>query len=183
MLKNITFCIVLSLGTVAAFDLQRAAGTRIMQPSIHNSNRCIRRPYSFKSTEFGVSVCHDLRSFTRNNPSARQRLRGKELSMQMNPGGSSDPSTSDGSMTYQTAVRNTAIAVAAAIAFAGGIAAFLGVPKATEFITGYIVEESLSVDNLFVFILLFEVSFTLFFQFLFNYLFQIVLCGSALVCV
>jgi tellurite resistance protein TerC len=81
--------------------------------------------------------------------------------MQVDPGSNSDSISSDGTMTYQTAVRNTAIAVGAAMAFAAGIAAVMGLPKAMEFITGYVVEESLSVDNLFVFILLFEVFFSL----------------------
>ena len=45
------------------------------------------------------------------------------------------------------------------IALAGGFAVFVhywfGPPKSLEFVTGYLLEESLSVDNLFVFILLF----------------------------
>lgn len=62
-------------------------------------------------------------------------------------------------LTYSSAVRNTAIAVAAALVFGLGIGAALGPGKAMEFLTGYVVEESLSVDNLFVFIILFEVTF------------------------
>ena len=75
--------------------------------------------------------------------------------MQQEPGSELPPV--DEEVTYKTAVRNTALAVAAACAFGLGLGAVLGVPKATEFFTGYVVEESLSVDNLFVFILLFEV--------------------------
>lgn len=62
----------------------------------------------------------------------------------------------DEAVTYQTAIRNTGLAVSAAVAFGIGVGAVLGVPKAVEFFSGYVVEESLSVDNLFVFILLFE---------------------------
>ena len=47
--------------------------------------------------------------------------------------------------------------MASAVAFGVGVGGVLGLPKALEFFTGYVVEESLSVDNLFVFILLFEV--------------------------
>jgi integral membrane protein, TerC family len=42
-----------------------------------------------------------------------------------------------------------------AVAFNFGVLHFLGRTKAVEFLTGYLIEESLSVDNLFVFILIF----------------------------
>ena len=42
-----------------------------------------------------------------------------------------------------------------AVAFNAGVYFFLGKIKALEFLTGYLIEESLSVDNLFVFILIF----------------------------
>ncbi len=46
--------------------------------------------------------------------------------------------------------------IALALGFAGFIHYWLGVTKSLEFVTGYLIEESLSVDNLFVFILLFR---------------------------
>ncbi|MFA6356934.1 MAG: TerC family protein [Candidatus Omnitrophota bacterium] len=49
-----------------------------------------------------------------------------------------------------------AIWVSAALLFCAGIYFMLGKIKALEFLTGYIIEESLSVDNLFVFIMIFE---------------------------
>ena len=42
-----------------------------------------------------------------------------------------------------------------AVGFNYGVYRFFGLPKALEFLTGYLIEESLSVDNLFVFILIF----------------------------
>jgi len=57
---------------------------------------------------------------------------------------------------YQQAAKSTAITVGAALAFATGIAFFDNVNQAVDFLTGYLVEISLSVDNLFVFILLFN---------------------------
>jgi len=55
--------------------------------------------------------------------------------------------------------RQAVIASAVWVGLAGGFAVFvhqwMGPAKALEFITGYIIEESLSVDNLFVFIVLF----------------------------
>jgi len=46
--------------------------------------------------------------------------------------------------------------VGAALAFGTGIAYFLGPEKAEEYFAGYMLEQSLSVDNLFVFILVFK---------------------------
>jgi tellurite resistance protein TerC len=49
-----------------------------------------------------------------------------------------------------------AVWVSAALIFCAGIYFLLGKTKALEFLTGYVIEESLSVDNLFVFIMIFE---------------------------
>jgi len=50
----------------------------------------------------------------------------------------------------------SAIWIGAAAAFAGGVYHFYGAQKALEFSTGYLIEKSLSVDNLFVFLVLFR---------------------------
>jgi len=70
--------------------------------------------------------------------------------MQQQPSDDLDP------MTYETALRNTGIAVAAAAAFGTGVWLNMGAEAGLSWFTGYILEESLSVDNLFVFILLFQ---------------------------
>lgn len=54
------------------------------------------------------------------------------------------------------ALLSTGFWVALAFLFAGLIHYWMGAGKALEFVTGYVIEESLSVDNLFVFILLFR---------------------------
>ncbi|HPN66942.1 MAG TPA: TerC family protein, partial [Candidatus Omnitrophota bacterium] len=54
------------------------------------------------------------------------------------------------------ALRWVTIWIGAALLFCLGIYFMLGRVKALEFLTGYIIEESLSVDNLFVFIMIFE---------------------------
>jgi len=54
------------------------------------------------------------------------------------------------------AVIRTLLTVTAATLFGVGVAATRGRQSAMEFFAGYLVEQSLSVDNLFVFILLFE---------------------------
>ncbi len=50
----------------------------------------------------------------------------------------------------------TCLWVSLAFSFAGVVWHFYGFEKATEFMTGYLIEESLSVDNLFVFVLVFQ---------------------------
>lgn len=49
-----------------------------------------------------------------------------------------------------------AVWVALALAFAGGLALWAGHRVALTFLTGYVIEESLSVDNIFVMVLIFE---------------------------
>jgi tellurite resistance protein TerC len=58
-------------------------------------------------------------------------------------------------VTMRKALGLTAFWVALAVAFNTWIYAALGQGKALEFLTGYLIEQSLSVDNLFVFLLIF----------------------------
>jgi tellurite resistance protein TerC len=57
---------------------------------------------------------------------------------------------------FREALTWTAVWVGIAAAFNIGVWYFLGKAKALEFLTGYVIEESLSVDNLFVFIMIFS---------------------------
>lgn len=56
---------------------------------------------------------------------------------------------------FREALVWTTVWVAIALLFNGAVWYFLGHDKALEFFTGYVIEESLSVDNLFVFIMIF----------------------------
>jgi len=58
--------------------------------------------------------------------------------------------------SYASDLKRTGLWVAAAAAFAGGLAATKGADAAVEFCSGYILEQCLSVDNLFVFLVLFD---------------------------
>jgi tellurite resistance protein TerC len=49
----------------------------------------------------------------------------------------------------------TAVWVSLALAFAGGLYWYAGSPAALTFLTGYVIEEALSVDNIFVIVLIF----------------------------
>jgi len=57
---------------------------------------------------------------------------------------------------YQQAIGRTLAWVGGAAVFAAGLFALSGPGTAEEFVAGYLVEQSLSVDNLFVFLLLFD---------------------------
>eukprot|EP00429_Kryptoperidinium_foliaceum_P009966 CAMPEP_0176004100 /NCGR_PEP_ID=MMETSP0120_2-20121206/1517_1 /TAXON_ID=160619 /ORGANISM="Kryptoperidinium foliaceum, Strain CCMP 1326" /LENGTH=411 /DNA_ID=CAMNT_0017336767 /DNA_START=264 /DNA_END=1497 /DNA_ORIENTATION=+ len=57
---------------------------------------------------------------------------------------------------YLVAVKRTAVWVAAAVAFGGALSYFDSPTTGEEFFAGYLLEQSLSVDNLLVFLLLFE---------------------------
>jgi len=57
---------------------------------------------------------------------------------------------------HSTAVAATVLWVAAALGFAGFILHALGGASAVQYLAGYAIEESLSIDNLFVFLLLFR---------------------------
>ena len=65
------------------------------------------------------------------------------------------PLRSDASV-HRTALVSTVLWVAAALAFSGFIYATLGPHSTTEYLAGYAIEESLSIDNLFIFLLLFR---------------------------
>ena len=57
---------------------------------------------------------------------------------------------------FREALSSTLVWVGLAFAFNACVWYFLGKLKALEFLTGYLIEESLSVDNLFVFIMIFS---------------------------
>ena len=57
---------------------------------------------------------------------------------------------------FKEALAWTIVWVVLAAGFAAGVWVFLGQERAINFITGYIIEESLSVDNIFVFVLIFS---------------------------
>ncbi|KAM7526264.1 hypothetical protein LguiA_016166 [Lonicera macranthoides] len=61
-----------------------------------------------------------------------------------------------GPTNYTSSVRNVALCVCTAVAFGVGLGFKDGVAKASEFFAGYLLEQSLSVDNLFVFVLIFK---------------------------
>ncbi|XP_038883780.1 thylakoid membrane protein TERC, chloroplastic isoform X1 [Benincasa hispida] len=69
---------------------------------------------------------------------------------------SSVPGTIEGLESKVSSLRNVALCVATAVAFGIGVGLKDGPGKASEFFAGYLLEQSLSVDNLFVFVLIFK---------------------------
>jgi tellurite resistance protein TerC len=61
----------------------------------------------------------------------------------------------EGEISMREAAVRSIIWVALSLAFCGFIHATMGAAKSVEFITGYVIEYSLSADNLFVFVLIF----------------------------
>jgi tellurite resistance protein TerC len=59
-------------------------------------------------------------------------------------------------ISFREAIAWTSVWVALALAFNAGIYLEMGKDKALEFLAGYLIEQSLSVDNLFVFIMIFS---------------------------
>jgi tellurite resistance protein TerC len=59
-------------------------------------------------------------------------------------------------VTFKESIAWTVVWVALALLFNGGVWYYYGQQKALEFFTGYLIEKSLSVDNVFVFALLFS---------------------------
>lgn len=59
-------------------------------------------------------------------------------------------------VSYREATVWSAVWISLALLFAGGVFYYLGTSKGLEFVTGYVIELSLSVDNLFVFLLIFS---------------------------
>ena len=59
-------------------------------------------------------------------------------------------------ISFREAVSWSALWIALAVGFAGLVAHYRGEEATLQFLTGYLIEESLSVDNLFVFLMLFS---------------------------
>ncbi|KAM0903638.1 hypothetical protein ACQ4PT_018526 [Festuca glaucescens] len=70
--------------------------------------------------------------------------------------GSLKPAPESSITPKDSAIRRVALVVIAAVLFGVSIALKDGVEKASEYFAGYLLEQSLSVDNLFVFILVFK---------------------------
>ena len=121
----------------------RSTGT-VAKPSQRASNILVRR--SSKSEE-ASQHCHPT-ELPGLDPAISAAVTGNPpLSVTLDDGTQ---------YSYNEAIQRTLGWVSAAIIFGGGLWAIAGAQAGEEFFAGYLVEQSLSVDNLFVFLLLFE---------------------------
>ncbi|XP_044510638.1 thylakoid membrane protein TERC, chloroplastic isoform X2 [Mangifera indica] len=98
------------------------------------------------------SVCHNLRG--RYSP-ITVCSKGTEQGHDFSTSGSPEKQV-DEHESFSSSIKTVAFWVCTAVAFGLGVGLKEGVGKASEFFAGYILEQSLSVDNLFVFVLVFK---------------------------
>eukprot|EP00584_Thalassiosira_punctigera_P005501 CAMPEP_0172525880 /NCGR_PEP_ID=MMETSP1067-20121228/897_1 /TAXON_ID=265564 ORGANISM="Thalassiosira punctigera, Strain Tpunct2005C2" /NCGR_SAMPLE_ID=MMETSP1067 /ASSEMBLY_ACC=CAM_ASM_000444 /LENGTH=399 /DNA_ID=CAMNT_0013309263 /DNA_START=124 /DNA_END=1323 /DNA_ORIENTATION=+ len=142
LILSIVFGGSLGLGSVEAFRPPAV----ILRPSCRGNG--IACPGSFRATSIRTT------STSRLNADGRD---GTDKSL-LEPGSFptvhvEEPPQED---IYKQAIERTLLWVGLAAAFGLGLGGMVGQETAEEFFAGYLVEQSLSVDNLFVFLLLFE---------------------------
>ena len=107
---------------------------------------------SLSFTSYGLKIpssqIHKIRNYNDNferlTPCVKAQLKESvDVSVQEN-------------FDYAAELKRTGLWVASAAGFAGIIGATKGIDSAVEFCSGYLLEQCLSVDNLFVFIVLFD---------------------------
>mmetsp|Transcript_40949 Transcript_40949/g.92168 ORF Transcript_40949/g.92168 Transcript_40949/m.92168 type:complete len:107 (+) Transcript_40949:130-450(+) len=90
----------------------------------------------------------------------RSKVGSEDELLHRSSGAPSSPDAAFGSggekARFRRALANTAVCVGAAVCFGLGLWRWRGKRAGFEFFAGYLVEQSLSVDNLFVFIMLFN---------------------------
>jgi len=112
-----------------------------------------QRSFSPSSSLLGLRMTKEKTEVTSSSTSSKQQTSLFE------PGGGPTIVIEDDESPkeiYQQAIQRTLFWVVAAAVFGGAIFVLAGPETAEEFYAGYLVEQSLSVDNLFVFLLLFD---------------------------
>jgi len=102
-----------------------------------------------------IQLCGNQRSMSRKM-STELFMKDSSPATDSNPSGSIPTDSSENLEEYSLAIRRTLICMVATAIFGLGIYSMAGFETSTEFFAGYLVEQSLSIDNLFVFLLLFD---------------------------
>mmetsp|Transcript_17231 Transcript_17231/g.41888 ORF Transcript_17231/g.41888 Transcript_17231/m.41888 type:complete len:447 (-) Transcript_17231:1143-2483(-) len=121
-----------------------------------------RRRYGFIAAQQENDVTEATPSSSPSSSS--EDLNVSDSSVQLfSPGGGSTatasasiPSSMENDHLYETAIKRTLSWVLSAILFGTGLGLVAGPETSEEFFAGYLLEQSLSIDNLLVFLLLFE---------------------------
>ena len=124
-------------------------------PSLPSSPFLAKQQGSFVSTKNAKYTT----AASRHSPLhvlSEKKLTDSSLSKADPNGAGSFAMTNSEDKVYTTAIRRTLACVAAAAAFGAGLGVAIDPTTSEEFFAGYLLELSLSVDNLLVFLLLFE---------------------------
>ncbi|KAK4419146.1 Thylakoid membrane protein TERC, chloroplastic [Sesamum alatum] len=144
---------------------------RSSQPLLSGGCACARKYYNsipvFSETVLRGSA---QRSSIRHNYSTITCARGTEREQNAPTSREATTRTAD----YASSLRTVGLCLFSAVAFGVGLGFKDGVGKASEFFAGYLLEQSLSVDNLFVFVLIFK-----YFQVPFSYQNRVLSYGIA----
>lgn len=133
----------------ASAKMDRTVGKRV-------ADRCVRasaRAVEARIVGGGLRMREERRAQT---PSLGNERRGDLAVVNASSGDSDAMTKSDDEDDGSSDVSIVAACVAVSCLFGAGIGVVEGADKASEYFAGYLLEQSLSVDNLFVFILLFE---------------------------
>lgn len=155
-------CVSMALETTSAFSPAAVSNRRSLPPSLQSSSFVPATASARRNVYQRASL--GRRSFSSSYNSNKALLAsagggGDDQAAIVDPLTGSPPLsvTLEGDdYSYKDAIQRTLIWVGAAAVFGGGVWALAGSSTGEEFFAGYLVEQSLSVDNLFVFLLLFE---------------------------
>jgi len=147
MSRNPTLVVSLVLAIGGSFNVVRAfrpSTVRILQPACRSST-CDCLAGGLRA----VAPWHV-------KPRLNSRLNAKDRDSKLTSYPENMVEDSPQDDIYKQAIESTLVWVGLAVIFGVGLGVVLGQETAEEFFAGYLIEQSLSVDNLFVFLLLFE---------------------------
>ena len=132
-----------------------------VKPSTQSSSasRLRLQPYLQRRRRSGLSVFSQQNEYTETSTTKRTPATTNSTPSDLDLKASSTgvaQLVKDNDHIYETAIRRTVGWVAAAIGFGTALGFFAGSETSEEFFAGYLLEQSLSIDNLLVFLLLFE---------------------------
>uniref|UniRef100_A0A1D1ZIB7 Putative membrane protein STKORF319 n=2 Tax=Anthurium amnicola TaxID=1678845 RepID=A0A1D1ZIB7_9ARAE len=130
-------------------------------PQVGSTTHCVWSGYRLRCSRAWCAPQREHRDFLTEEENGRPQEGGEtkstEKSSFLPPSvGHSNLNVEGGEHDQASLVKLVVFWIFAAVAFGVGLGVKDGVDKASEFFAGYILEKSLSVDNLFVFVLIFK---------------------------
>jgi Integral membrane protein TerC family len=163
----VAFAVACHIDAVAAFTSSSSlssvsTSSRVIIESPYTLHQCPSKfhpPITRRRRGYGLSVAQQKNEFTEASAMIPGEINGDSAAQLLNSAGGKTTSPNldeENDHMYETAIRRTIGWVAAAMVFGTGLAFFAGPETSEEFFAGYLLEQSLSIDNLLVFLLLFE---------------------------